>query len=143
MDHPATSDRWTGVSGQFAKRNCDIVTVKPFGGLENAFVTCSSPDFMTANEQARFAKLGAIVPYVQYGGSCFAYGTLASGQTDLAVDSALEPFDIFASAAVIQGAGGFITDWDGNGIDLRWAGQIVAAGDQSCLDAAIRILGSG
>jgi len=56
---------------------------------------------------------------------------LASGRTDLALDAKLEPFDVFAPAAVIEGAGGIVTDWAGEAIDLDWRGQILAAG---CVD---------
>jgi inositol-phosphate phosphatase/L-galactose 1-phosphate phosphatase/histidinol-phosphatase len=142
MDHPATSDRWTGVVGKFAERNGTPVSVRPCSSLTNAFVTCSSPDFMTSQERDRFGALRACVPYVQYGGSCFAYGALASGRTDVSVDSGLDPFDVFASAAVIAGAGGFMTDWNRNDIDLDWSGQAIAAGDRRCLDAAIKLLGN-
>ena len=124
----------------FAKRNGQAVSVKSCKELSNAFVTCSSPDFMTESELARFSKLRKLAPYVQYGGSCFVYGTLASGRTDIAVDSGLETFDVFASAAVILGAGGCITDWEGNEITLDWAGQVIAAGDRDCLEAAIKVL---
>ncbi len=140
MDHPATSDRWTGVAHLFAKRNGQPVSVKSCSELSQAFVTCSSPDFMSDDESTRFAELRKLVPYVQYGGSCFAYGTLASGRTDLAVDSGLEPFDVYASAAVIQGAGGFMTDWNGQDISLDWSGKVIAAGDKDCLQAALAIL---
>ncbi len=34
-----------------------------------------------------------------------------------------------AVAAVIEAAGGVITDWDGHAIDLSWQGRVVAAGD--------------
>ncbi|MGR3291239.1 MAG: inositol monophosphatase family protein, partial [Paracoccaceae bacterium] len=118
MDLPATSDRWTGVSGVFAKRNGQEARVKPCADLSRAFVTCSNPDFMTGDELAPFSRLRGAVPYVQYGGSCFAYGTLASGRTDIAIDSGQETFDMFANAAVILGAGGHITDWSGKSIDL-------------------------
>ena len=140
IDHPATSDRWSGVAGQFAHHNGQPVTTRNCAGLGHAFTTCSSPDFMTDAELARFNRLRAQVPYVQYGGSCFVYGQLASGRIDIAIDSGLEPFDVFASAAVIQGAGGRMTDWQGNEITLDWAGQVIAAGDRACLDAAISIL---
>ena len=142
MDHPATADRWIGVAHLFAKRNGQAVRVKSCASLDQAFVTCSNPDFMTEGEHARFTTLRKLVPYVQYGGSCFSYGTLASGRTDLAVDSGLEPFDVYASAAIIQGAGGYMTDWDGRDISLDWKGKVVAAGDRDCLDAAINILRS-
>jgi len=140
IDHPATADRWSGVAGMFAHHNGQPANTRNCAGLGHAFTTCSSPDFMTDAELARFAQLRAQVPYVQYGGSCFVYGQLASGRTDIAIDSGLEPFDVFACAAVIQGAGGQMTDWQGGEISLDWSGQVIAAGDQACLDAAIAVL---
>lgn len=140
MDHPATSDRWTGVAHTFAKRNGKPAKVKPCVSLSEAFVTCSSPDFMSKAELSRFSILRKQVPYVQYGGSCFAYGMLASGRTDIAIDCGYEPFDVFANAAVISGAGGNMTDWDGQDITLDWSGQVIAAGDQTCLTAALAAL---
>ena len=140
MDHPATSDRWTGVVHTFAKRNGKTAKVKPCADLSKAFVTCSSPDFMSRSELGRFNNLRKQVPYVQYGGSCFAYGMLASGRTDIAIDCGYAPFDVFANAAVISGAGGHMTDWDGREITLDWSGQVIAAGDERCLNAAIASL---
>jgi len=140
IDHPATSDRWCGVSGMFATRNGQPVTTRNCAGLAQAFTTCSSPDFMTEAELESFSRLRALVPYVQYGGSCFVHGLLASGRTDIAIDSGLESYDVFASSAVIQGAGGLMTDWQGNEITLDWAGQVIASGSQACLDQAIRVL---
>lgn len=140
MDHPATSDRWTGVAHTFAKRNGKPAKVKPCADLANAFVTCSNPDFMSETELARFSNLQKQVPYVQYGGSCFAYGMLASGRTDIALDCGYEPFDVFANAAVISGAGGHMTDWDGQDITLDWSGQVIAAGDHACLNASLAAL---
>ncbi len=140
MDHPATSDRWTGVTDKFAKRNGQPVMVKSCTALSKAFVTCSSPDFMSRSELARFDNLRKQVPYVQYGGSCFAYGMLASGRTDIAIDCGYEPFDVFANAAVISGAGGHMSDWNGQDITLNWSGQVIAAGDKSCLNWALDAL---
>ncbi|VAW14661.1 Histidinol-phosphatase [alternative form] [hydrothermal vent metagenome] len=140
MDHPATLDRWTGVANRFAKRNGQPAKVKPCADLSKAFVTCSSPDFMSKSELARFNNLRKQVPYVQYGGSCFAYGMLASGRTDIAIDCGYEPFDVFANAAVISGAGGHMSDWNGQDITLNWSGQVIAAGDKTCLRAALDAL---
>lgn len=143
IDHPVTSDRWTGVVGQFAKHNGKPVTVRSCSSFKTAYATCSNPDFMTPNEHARFTKLSKQAQYVQYGGSCFAYGTLASGRTDIAIDSGLEPFDVYASAAVIQGAGGGMTDWDGNEISFTMSGTVIAAGDHARLKELIALLQVG
>lgn len=140
MDHPVTADRWCGVSGRFATRNGAPVRVRPCAAMEDAFVTCSNPDFMSPTDQARFAQLRQRARYVQYGGSCFAYGVLASGHTDLAVDGGLDPFDVYACAAVIQGAGGCFTDWQGELLSFDMTGTVVAAGDASRLAEALSLL---
>lgn len=140
IDHPVTSDRWTGVSGKMAAHNGSPIRVRPCASVESAYATCSNADFMTDAERARFDVLRKRAQYVQYGGSCYSYGVLASGRTDLAIDSGLDSFDIYAPAAVIQGAGGYVTDWNGAPLTLDMAGPVLAAGDKARLDEAVAIL---
>lgn len=140
IDHPVTSDRWTGVAGLFAKHNGTLVTTRACASFSTAYVTCSSPDFLTPDEHKRFSRLKKKVQYVQYGASCFAYGILASGRSDIAIDSGLEAFDIYASAAVIEGAGGIVCDWEGNDISLGMKGTVIAIGDKTRRDELINLL---
>lgn len=141
IDHPITNDRWAGVAGLMAERNGSPIRTRPCRDLKTALATCSNPDFMNEGELERFTRLRKQLQYVQYGGSCYAYGVLASGRTDLAIDSGLDAFDVIASIAIIEGAGGTASDWRGNGIALGWSGQIVAAGDDDCRKRALDILG--
>lgn len=140
INHPITSDRWVGVSGRMAEHNGTPVRVRSCASVETAYATCSNPDFMNEDELTRFTVLRKRVQYVQYGGSCYSYGVLASGRTDLSIDSGLEPFDVYASAAIIEGAGGFMTDWSGNPITFDMEGHVIGAGDKARLDDAINLL---
>ncbi|MEP5759297.1 MAG: inositol monophosphatase family protein [Litoreibacter sp.] len=140
IDHPITSDRWVGVAGKMAEHNGVPVRVRPCASVETAYATCSNADFMNDAERARFDILRKRAQYVQYGGSCYSYGVLASGRTDFSIDSGLDSFDVYAPAAVIQGAGGYITDWNGNALTLSMAGNVLAAGDKARLDEAVSIL---
>lgn len=140
IDHPATSDRWVGISGEWATFNGRPVRTRSCAGLEPALMTCSNADFFAPDQLAAFNALRGRVRYTQYGGSCYAYGVLASGRTDLAVDGGLDPFDIFAPAAVIEGAGGKITDWSGQRFTLDWRGLVLAAGDDALHASALELL---
>lgn len=140
IDHPATHDRWVGVSETFARRNGNPISSSRCAGPETAFVTCSNPDYMTEEELLRFARIRNVAPYVQYGGSCFAYGLLAEGRTDIAIDSWFAPYDFYASAAVISGAGGILSDWEGKDVTLDWTGGILASGNRACHQRAIEVL---
>lgn len=140
IEHPLTAERWVGVAGQFARFNGNPVRVRPCASMEVVFATCSNRDFMRPEDQVRFDRVRERVQYVQYGGSCYAYGVLASGRTDLALDGGLSAFDIYAPAAVITGAGGLVTDWSGGALSFDMSGTVLAAGDKARLEDAIAIL---
>ncbi len=108
--------------------------------MADAFVTNSNPDFFSSDEMSAFTALKSRVRYVQYGGSCYAYAMLASGRTDIGLDANFDTYDVFAPAAVIEGAGGIVSDWSGKGIDLDWQGQILAAGCAQMHEQAMAIL---
>lgn len=140
IDHPATADRWVGVSGERATLNGMPIRTRACADLAPALITNSNPDFFRPAERAAFDALRQQVRYTQYGGSCYAYGVLASGRTDLAIDGGLDTFDIFAPAAVIEGAGGIVTDWSGEGITLDWKDLVLAAGDRALHARALSVL---
>jgi inositol-phosphate phosphatase/L-galactose 1-phosphate phosphatase/histidinol-phosphatase len=143
IDHPATDERWVGVSGENATLNGRPIKTRASRGLAPALMTNSNPDFFQPAERAAFDGLRSKVRYTQYGGSCYAYGVLASGRTDLAVDGGLDPYDIFASAAVIEGAGGIVTGWEGEDITLGWKNLVLAAGDRDIHAQALSVLAGG
>ena len=43
---------------------------------------------------------------------CYAYGLLAAGFLDLVVEASLKPYDYMPLVAIVEGAGGVITDWE-------------------------------
>ncbi len=43
---------------------------------------------------------------------CYAYGLLAAGFLDLVVEASLKPYDYMPLVAIVEGAGGIITDWE-------------------------------
>ncbi|CAH1667699.1 Inositol monophosphatase [Hyphomicrobiales bacterium] len=142
MDLPATRERMSGISGISAQHNGVPVRCKPCDALAGAFLTSSNPRFLTEAEREALGRLDREVAFTQYGGSCYSYGCLARGNTDLAVDGGLDPFDVFATAAIIEGAGGIVSDWGGKPIDLGWKGQIAAAGDRRLHGHALAKLAS-
>ncbi len=143
IEHPASQDRWLGVSGESASFNGTPVRTRPCDALARALMTNSNPDFFSEGERQAFDRLRAGVQYTQYGGSCYAFGVLASGRTDLAIDGGLDPFDIFAPAAVIEGAGGVVTDWAGDPITIDWRNLVLAAGDPARHAEALGVLAVG
>ena len=74
------------------------------------------------------------------GMDCYAYALLAAGQVDLVIEAGLNAYDIQAPIAVIQAAGGIVTDWQGN--PAHGGGRVVAAANSDIHAAALGILGT-
>jgi inositol-phosphate phosphatase/L-galactose 1-phosphate phosphatase/histidinol-phosphatase len=77
-----------------------------------------------------------------WGGDCYSYGLLANGWLDGVVEQFLAPYDFAALVPVVKGAGGWMSDWQGNPLTLKSNGQTLAVGDVGLRDRVLKILSS-
>jgi len=140
IDHPVTRDRWVGARGRPTTRNGRRCATRSCGAVADALLSASNPDFFKADDRPVFEALRSKTQWRIYGGSCFSYGLLASGRTDIAIDTGLSIHDFAAFRPVIEGAGGVITDWDGAPITLKTGRRILAAGDPARHRDALAVL---
>lgn len=140
MDLPVTAERWIGVAGHITTHNGRPVATRPCADLSTAILTASNPDFFTPHEMPALEALKAQTAWRIYGGCCMAYGLLANGRTDIAIDTRLKIYDYAPFKPIIEGAGGVITDWAGRSIDLHSGPRILAAGDPARHREALAII---
>jgi fructose-1,6-bisphosphatase/inositol monophosphatase family enzyme len=95
------------------------------------------------NSQEQANRLTTNCKFRVFGGDCYGYGLLASGFNDLVCEASLKPYDYFALIPVIEGAGGVITDWQGDALTLESSGQVLAAANPALHQQAIDRLNSG
>jgi myo-inositol-1(or 4)-monophosphatase len=77
----------------------------------------------------------------RFGGDCYIYGLLASGHCDLALETGLQPYDYMALVPIVEGAGGCITDWQGNPLSIHSDGRVLACATPKLHQAALNLLG--
>ena len=142
VDQPVTRERWVGAAGRATELNGAPVRVAPRGGLGDAVLWSTSPHMFDAVEadRAGFARLRESVKFTHYGGECYQYAMVASGQIDLVVEGDMALYDYLAHVPVIEGAGGVITDWQGESLGLASGDKVLAAASRDLHDAARRIL---
>ena len=140
IDIPATQERWIGCQGMMTTRNGEPVTVRACENLSTALLSTSNPDYYGEADVPALQRLRAATRWTVYGGSCMAYAQIASGRIDLGIDVAFDPFDYLALVPVIRGAGGVITDWDGNLLTLDSDDRFIAAGDSRVHAQALAVL---
>jgi fructose-1,6-bisphosphatase/inositol monophosphatase family enzyme len=128
VDHIVTDERWVGMRGAATTHNGATAQTRACTDLSLAILHCGSPDHFAPAVLPVLGTLKAEVRWTVYGGSCYAYGQLASGRIDLAFDDGLDAVDICALVPVIEGAGGRMTDWQGRPLGLGRTGRVLAAG---------------
>jgi len=144
IDQPILGERWIGGEGRPTMLNGAAVHARPCPALAQATLFSTAPEGMFHGADATgFARLRAAVKLVRTGADCYAYGLLASGFIDFVVEGQLKPYDYCALVPVVAGAGGVITDWQGNALDLASDGRVVACGNPALAAEARALLGAG
>lgn len=141
IDQPYIGERFIGTAGRAQmwgpKGHVELRT-KPTKVLKDAIVFTTFPEVGTAMEGAAFQAVAAQTKLTRYGMDCYAYALLAAGQIDLVIESGLQAYDIQAPIALIEAAGGIVTDWQGGPAHL--GGRALAASNPDIHAQALAIL---
>lgn len=141
IDHPITNDRWAGARGTRSTFNGAPIQSRQCASMAEALMSCSNPEPFGPAERAAFETLRDATKWCVYGSSCYAYGCVASGTIDIAIDCGRHrEVDYCALVPVIEGAGGVITDWEGRPLTIHSGNRLVAAGNPQRHAEALKVL---
>ncbi|MFA5580890.1 MAG: histidinol-phosphatase [Paracoccaceae bacterium] len=128
IDQPYIGERFIGGLGHARligpHGTVDLATRRT-AALAEATLFTTYPQVGSDAESAAFHALAAQCKLTRYGLDCYAYALLAAGHVDLVVEAGLQSYDIMAPIAVIEAAGGIVTDWAGG--PAHEGGRIIAA----------------
>lgn len=142
IDQPYIGERFWGGPGRASTTGplgTSQLSVSSTKRLEDATLFSTFPEIGSDEERAAFDKVASRVKLTRFGCDCYAYALLAGGHIDLVIEAGLAPYDIQAPIAVIQAAGGIITDWNGN--SAHNGGTAIAAATPELHAAALEFLG--
>lgn len=138
IDQPYIGERFEGgfgmarMSGPQGARG---LRVRGSREISEAILFTTFPEVGSAEEGAAFRAVSDKVRLTRYGMDCYAYALLAAGQIDLVIEAGLNAYDIQAPIAVIEAAGGIVTDWRGG--PVHEGGRVVAAAGRAQHEAAL------
>ncbi|MBO9435770.1 histidinol-phosphatase [Ruegeria sp. R13_0] len=141
VDQPYIGERFVGGAG-IAQLTGPLGTtpLKTRGtqALEQATLFTTFPEVGTPEDRAGFQAVAGQVQLTRYGMDCYAYALLSAGQADLVIEAGLNAYDIQAPIAVIEAAGGIVTNWQGG--PAHNGGRALAAANAEIHAAALEIL---
>ena len=141
IDQPYIGERFEGglgraeVNGPMGKHVLKTRAARP---LSEAILFTTFPEVGTPDEAAAFRRVAPKAKLVRYGMDCYAYGLIAAGQIDLVIEAGLQAYDVQAPIAVIEAAGGIVTDWSGQ--PCLDGGRVLAAANAAIHAEALALL---
>ncbi len=141
IDQPYIGERFEGGFGRAqltGPQGVMPLVVRGDRPLNRAILMTTFPEVGTAEEGSAFAEVARAVQLTRYGMDCYAYALLAAGQIDLVIEAGLSAYDIQAPIAVIEAAGGIVTDWQGG--PAHEGGRALAAAGREQHAEALAIL---
>lgn len=141
IDQPYIGERFRGGLGEArvdGPLGQQALRARPARPLSEAILFTTFPEVGTAEEGAAFRRVATRARLTRYGTDCYAYALLAAGQIDLVIEAGLQPYDVMAPIAVIEAAGGVVTDWQGN--PAHQGGRILAASSPALHAEAMALL---
>ena len=143
VDQPFTGERFEGGLGvaRVVTREGErpLATRKGVTLLE-ATLLSTFPEIGSAEEYEGFQRVASQVRLTRYGLDCYGYALLALGQVDLVIEAGLQAYDVAAPIAVVQAAGGIVTNWQGG--PAHNGGRIIAAATPEIHAEALTLLKS-
>jgi len=140
VDHPALAERWVGASGRPTLMNGKPVRTRACPELAQAALSASSPHYFRDSAGPAFERMRLAARQTLYSADCYAYGMVASGWSDLHVDAKMDIYDYLAAVPVIIGAGGVMTDWQGQPLTMNSSDRVAASGDPRLHEAVLKLL---
>ena len=141
IDQPYIGERFEGApdgarhSGPMGDRP---LRTRSCGSLDAATVFTTFPEVGALTDRQGFEAVASLARLTRYGMDCYAYALVAAGQVDMVIEAGLAAYDIQAPIAVIEAAGGIVTDWRGG--PVHEGGRALAAGCSSLHAQALEIL---
>lgn len=156
IDVPAMNERWAGnnkaslfYNGGSDRGSCgpgsngQVAMVSACESLDRARLYIAPLNILHTGASHAVSAIDALnerVALSRPSCDCYAYGLLASGHCDLVLEDGLEAYDYLPIVPIIEGAGGRMTDWKGNPLNLHSDGRVIAAASTPLLNEAVDAL---
>jgi myo-inositol-1(or 4)-monophosphatase len=142
LDQPVLGERFIGVNGRSHLVQDGARTplkVRECAHVKDAVLCATDPSaYMTPDQQAAFARVSDVARLTRYHGDCYIFAMLAMGFIDVIVEGAFKRWDVAALFPLVQGAGGVITNWQGQ--PWRDGDPLLASGDAQLHKSVVELL---
>ncbi len=124
---PMISEIYSATINARAKLNDKVVQTSGTTALEEAKIYINEADKILAEIPELMPRLLGCGAVRRFSYDCYPHALLAAGHLDVVVDYGLQPYDFMPLKLVVEQAGGAISDWQGNSLNMDYSGPVVSS----------------
>ncbi len=146
IDQPFTEERWIGIEGKSNHVRignttpCRTSRVETLADSRVATTDPRPTGYFSPEESHSFEQLAARARLARFSLDAYGYGLLALGEVDIVAEAAMSRHDFAALIPIVEGAGGVISDWQGNRPTEEGRGRVLATANPRLHEAALAVL---
>jgi len=140
INMPALGELYAGAVGLDATLNGGPIRTSDCAQLEDARLFLSEGDKLANQEPDVFAHLIQAGSVRRMSADCYPHALVASGYADAVVDFDLQPYDYLPVCAVVEAAGGIMTDWHGLPLTMASDGRTLTAATPALHTALVELV---
>lgn len=137
---PALGEVYAGGRGRGATLNGVPIRVSDQTRLKEAILFVNEGEKIYQAHPIMFERLMQSGQTRRLSYDCYPHAMLAAGHVDVVVDYDLQPYDILAVSAVVEAAGGIVTDWKGDPLPRGYSGAIVSVSTPELHCSILKVL---
>lgn len=137
---PALNETYVGIEGIGATCNDSAISCRNTELLSDALIYINEAERIMAMDPVLLQRLCTVGHTRRMNYDCYPHAMVASGRIDAVVDVGLEPYDYLPLVALIRAAGGVITDWNGQDLNMQSDGRILSAATPALHQELLRFL---
>lgn len=137
---PMLDEVYSGALGLPATCNGQTIKTSGQSNIDDCTLYINEGEKLLAEHPEKLNRLLTAGKVKRFGYDCYPHALLAAGHIDAVIDYDLKPYDFLALAMVIQSAGGIITDWQGNPLDMHSKGDVLCAATPALHQSLLSLL---
>ena len=138
---PALDEVYIGRSGIGASMNGKPIATSMQTDLNAATLFINEAEKLSTKYPVLFAKLCTTGKTRRMSYDCYPHALVAAGHIDAVIDYDLQPYDYLPVVALVEAAGGVMSDWQGNPLDLNSDGRVLTAATPELLTQLRELVG--
>ncbi|MDD7911450.1 histidinol phosphate phosphatase [Pseudovibrio exalbescens] len=137
---PALGEVFSAKKGGPAELNGGEISCSGQTDLSEANIYINEGERLYRDRPEVFERLLCVGKNRRLAFDCYPHALVAAGYVDAVIDYGLEPYDILPVCVVVEAAGGVMTDWSGNALDVKSRGAVVSAATPELHAALLKVL---